>query len=69
MKPVGRVRCTMRTKIKLGNSSSQIQIALGNKSPSKLFCNGTVLIPVNYLGGPPGGHALARCRRHYVSRV
>jgi hypothetical protein len=58
----------MRTKIKLGNSSSQIQIVLGNKSPSTFFCNGTVLIPVNYLGDPPGGHALSEMSEGIMSR-
>jgi hypothetical protein len=36
------VRCNMQSKIKLSNSSSQIEILLGQK-PEHIFCNGTVL--------------------------
>jgi len=48
MNPAGKVRCNMRTKIKLGNGSSQIQILFWVQKSEHMFCNGTVLMP-NYL--------------------
>ena len=57
MKPAGKVRCNMRTKLAI--VPVKFKYCFGGKSPRTSFCNGTVLIAVDYHGwflgdGSPG---------------
>ena len=50
MKPAGKVRCNMRTKLAI--VPVKFKYCFGGKSPRTSFCNGTVLIAVElYRGG------------------